>query len=132
MQLREYAANTRAEYLSAFPELDRNQQSLKTHETPNIESPTVGNALTTVDRYTLAREQITRTALGDTVQAMVQQRSLPELSPEQIATLTVKDLDPSRHSRNKHLKKHASQPGNPSSPRNFATLWLAEKYLNRY
>ena len=94
MQLREYAANTRAEYLSAFPELDRNQQSLKTHETPAIQSPAVGNALTTVDRYTLAREQITRTALGETAQSMVQQRSLPELPPEQIATLTVNDLIP--------------------------------------
>ncbi|MCA1579149.1 MAG: DUF4326 domain-containing protein [Acidobacteria bacterium] len=94
MHLREYAANTRAEYLSAFPELDRNQQSLNTHETPAIQSPAVGNGLTTVDRYTLAREQITRTALGETAQSMVQQRSLPELPPEQIATLTVNDLIP--------------------------------------
>ena len=94
MQLREYAANTRAEYLSAFPELDRNQQSLNTHETPAIQAPAVANGLTTVDRYTLAREQITRTALGETAQSMVQQRSLPELPPEQIATLTVKDLIP--------------------------------------
>lgn len=91
MQLREYAANTRADYLSAFPQLDRDQQALR-HETP-IQSPAVGT-LTTADRYTLAREQISRTALGETVQVMVQERSLPQLSPEQIATLTVKDLIP--------------------------------------
>ena len=90
IQLREYAANTRADYLSAFPQLD--QQALR-HETP-IQSPAAGNPLTTADRYTLAREQISRTALGQTVQVMVQERSLPQLSPEQIATLTVKDLIP--------------------------------------
>ena len=90
--LREYAANTRAEYLGAFPELDRNQLSLRTQETsPN---PLAGNDHTTIDRYTLAREQITRTTLGETVQMMVQQQSLPELSPENIASLTVKDLIP--------------------------------------
>lgn len=92
--LREYAANTRAEYLGAFPELDRNQQSLRSQETAPIQLPLAGNGHTTIDRYTLAREEITRTALGETVQMMVQQQSLPELSPETIASLTVKDLIP--------------------------------------
>ena len=92
--LREYAANTRAEYLGAFPELDRNQQSLRSQETAPIQLSLAGNGHTTIDRYTLAREQITRTALGETVQIMVQQQSLPELSPETISSLTVKDLIP--------------------------------------
>ncbi len=94
MQLREYAANTRAEYLRAFPTLDRDQQSLKTQERPTIELPVASNAQTTVDRYTVARDELTRTALGDKVQEMIQQRSLPELSHEKISTLTVKDLIP--------------------------------------
>jgi len=92
--LREYAVNTRAEYLSAFPELDRNQKLLRTEESSPIQLPLAGNGHTTIDRYTLAREQFTRTALGETVQVMVQQQSLPELPPEKLASLTVKDLIP--------------------------------------
>ena len=92
--LREYAANTRAEYLRAFPELDRNQELLKTQQTAPNQLPLDGNAHTTLDRYTLAREEITRSALAETIQVMVQQRSLPELPPEKIASLTVKDLIP--------------------------------------
>ena len=92
--LREYAANTRAEYLGAFPELDRNQLSLRTQEASPKQPPLGGNDHTTIDRYTLAREQITRKTLGETVQMMVQQQSLPELSAEKIASLTVKDLIP--------------------------------------
>jgi hypothetical protein len=91
MQLRNYAATTRAEYLRAFPTLDLKQQSLKTQERPTIELP---NAQTSVDRYTIARDELTRTALGDKVHEMIQQGSLPELSHEQISTLTVKDLIP--------------------------------------
>ena len=92
--LRDYAANTRAEYLQAFPALDRDQQVLKDQEArPVSETRTVGEE-TALDRYTTTRDEIARTTLGERVQEMVQTNSLPALPQEQLATLTVKDLLP--------------------------------------
>ena len=60
----------------------------------NVETRTVGATQTTMDRYTIARNEIARTTLGEKVQEMVQAKSLPEIAPEQIASLTIKDLLP--------------------------------------
>ena len=95
VQLKDYAANTRADYLSRFPNLDRDQQVLKAQETrASVETRTTGATQTTMDRYTIARDEIARTTLGERVQEMVHAKSLPEIAPEQIAPLTVKDLLP--------------------------------------
>jgi hypothetical protein len=94
-QLKDYAANTRADYLRPFSNLDRDQQAVKAQETrASVETRTAGTTQTTMDRYTIARDEIARTMLGEKVQEMVQAKSLPEIAPEQIATLTVKDLLP--------------------------------------
>ena len=94
-QLKDYAANTRSDYLRSFPNLDRDQQVLKAQETrASVETRTAGITQTTMDRYTIARDEIARTDLGEKVQEMVQAKSLPEIAPEQIAPLTVKDLLP--------------------------------------
>jgi hypothetical protein len=94
-QLKDYAANTRADYLRSFPNLDRDQQVLKAQETrASVETRTAGTTQTTMDRYTIARDEIARTTLGEKVQETVRAKSLPEIASEQIAPLTVKDLLP--------------------------------------
>jgi len=95
-QLRDYAAATRTEYLQSFIKLDNNQQTLKILETRALSETLVtgANTQTTADRYLTARDEITRTNLGETVQTMIQDRSLPEIAPEELATLTVQDLLP--------------------------------------
>ena len=95
-QLRDYAAATRTEYLQSFIKLDNNQQTLKVLETRALSETLVtgANTQTTADRYLTARDEITRTNLGETVQTMIQDRSLPEIAPEELATLTVQDLLP--------------------------------------
>src|SRR5215213_7393492 len=95
-QLRDYAAATRTEYLQSFIKLDNNQQTLKILETRALSETLVtgANTQTTADRYLTARDEITRTNLGETVQTMIQDRSLPEIAPEELATLTVQDILP--------------------------------------
>ncbi len=94
-QLKDYAANTRADYLRPFSNLDRDQQVVKAQETrASVDTRTARTTQTAVDRYTIAREEIARTTLGEKVQEMVRAKSLPEIAPEQITPLTVKDLLP--------------------------------------
>ncbi len=96
VQLKDYAAATRTEYLESFIKLDNNQQALKTQETRALsETQLAGaNTQTTADRYLTAQDEIARTNLGETVQTMIQDKSLPEIAPEQLATLKVQDLLP--------------------------------------
>jgi hypothetical protein len=94
VQLKDYAAATRTEYLQSFIKLDANQQAVKTQESRSVSETLVAGAQTTADRYVTARDEIARASLGETVQTMVQDRSLPEIAPEVIATLTVQDLVP--------------------------------------
>lgn len=95
-QLKDYAAATRTEYLQSFIKLDTNQQALKVQETRAVSETLIAgaNAQTTADRYVTARDEIARASLGETVQTMIQDHSLPEIAPEQLATLTVQDLLP--------------------------------------
>ena len=122
-QLKDYAANTRADYLRSFPDLDRDQQALKAQETRAIsETRTAPTTQTTMDRYTIARDEIARTTLGEKVQEMVQAKSLPEIAPEQIAPLTVKDLLPAevREAAVEHAREPAWQSLEPQELRDVA------------
>ena len=94
IQLKDYAAATRTDYLQSFIKLDANQQAVKTQESRSVSETLVAGAQTTADRYVTARDEIARASLGETVQTMVQDRSLPEIAPDLIATLTVQDLVP--------------------------------------
>lgn len=95
-QLRDYAAATRSEYLQSFLKLDDNRQTLRTLETPaSSETRLAGtDPQTTADRYLSARDEIARSHLGETVQTMIENRSLPDIAPDQLATLTVQNLVP--------------------------------------
>ena len=94
VQLKDYAAATRTEYLQSFIKLDTNQQAVKTQESRSVSATLVAGVQTTADRYITARDEIARASLGETVQTMIQDRSLPEIPQEQIAILTVQDLVP--------------------------------------
>jgi hypothetical protein len=95
-QLKDYVAATRTEYLQSFIKLDTSQQALKVQESRAFSETLVAgaNAQTSADRYVTARDEIARASLGETVQTMIQDQSLPEIAPEQLATLTVQDLIP--------------------------------------
>ena len=95
-QLRDYAAATRSEYVQSFVRLDGNRQTLRTLETRAAsETHLAGaNPQTTADRYLSARDEIARSHLGEIVHTMIENKSLPDIAPDQLATLTVQDLVP--------------------------------------
>lgn len=95
-QLRDYAAATRSEYVQSFVRLDDNRQTLTTLETRAAsETHLAGaNPQTTADRYLSARDEIARSHLGEIVHTMIENKSLPDIAPDQLATLTVQDLVP--------------------------------------
>lgn len=141
-QLKDYAANTRADYLRTFSTLDRDQQLLKAQGTrSNVETRTAGAPQTTMDRYTIARDEIARTTLGEKVQEIVQAKSLPEIAPEQIAPLTVKDLLPAevREAAVEQAREHAWQSLEPQELRDVAAgrevpeplVTLADEVMDR-
>jgi len=141
-QLKDYAANTRADYLRTFSTLDRDQQILKVQGTrSNVETRTAGATQTTMDRYTIARDEIARTTLGEKVQEIVQAKSLPEIAPEQIAPLTVKDLLPAevRQAAVEQAREHAWQSLEPQELRDVAAgrevpeplVTLADEVMDR-
>ncbi len=141
-QLKDYAANTRADYLRPFSNLDRDQQVVKAQETrASVETRTAGTTQTTMDRYTIARDETARATLGEKVQEMVQAKSLPEMAPEQIATLTVKDLLPAevREAAVEHAREPAWQSLEPQELRDVAAgrevpetlVTLADEVMDR-
>jgi hypothetical protein len=95
-QLKDYAAAARTEYLQSFIKLDNNRQTLRDLETRSLSETRVDgvHTETTADRYLSARDEIARANLGETVQTMIENKSLPDIAPEQLATLTVQDLLP--------------------------------------
>lgn len=95
-QLKDYAAAARTEYLQNFIKLENNRQTIKSYETQSLSESRVDgvHTQTTADRYLSARDEIARIHLGETVQTMIENKSLPDIAPEQLATLTVQDLLP--------------------------------------
>ena len=95
-QLKDYAAAARTEYLQSFIKLDNDRQTLRDLETRSLSETRVDgvHTQTTADRYLSARDEIASTHLGETVQTMIENRSLPDIAPDQLATLTVQDLLP--------------------------------------
>ena len=95
-QLKDYWTAARTEYVQSFIKLDNNRATLRSLESRAPSETRVGsaNTQTTADRYLSARDQIARTHLGETVQTMIQDKSLPDIAPEQLSTMTVQDLLP--------------------------------------
>jgi hypothetical protein len=90
-QLREYAANTRLEYLETFSTLDRDYRTFKSQQ-PELTVQSRSAEPSTFERYTITRENIERELLGNHVQQMLQSSSLPDLGTDKTTSLTVKEL----------------------------------------
>lgn len=95
-QLKDYAVAARTEYLQSFIKLDNDRQTLTSLGTRSLSGTPVDrvHTQTTADRYLSARDEIARAHLGETVQTMIENKSLPDIAPEQLATMTVQDLVP--------------------------------------
>ncbi len=93
-QLREYAANTRLEYLATFSTLDQDSRVFKSQQ-PELTVQSRSAGPSTFERYTIARDNIERELLGNHVQQMFQSSSLPDIGSDKQTSLTVKELIPS-------------------------------------
>jgi hypothetical protein len=92
-QLREYAANTRLDYLATFSNLDRDYRAFKSQQ-PELTVQSRSAGPSTFERYTVARDNIERDVLGNHVQQMFQTGSLPDIGIDKQTSLTVKELIP--------------------------------------
>jgi hypothetical protein len=97
-QLNEYALSSRNEYLQSFTRLDQDQQALNALEGrvagASIPNLTIANReqMPAAERYVVTTNEIEHAILTDRAQEMFDAKALPELSPEQIQNLTIRDL----------------------------------------
>lgn len=101
-QLREYAANTRLEYLATFSTLDRDYRTFKSQQ-PELTVQSRSAEPSTFERYTVARDNIERDLLGNHVQQIFQSSSLPDIGADKQTSLTVKELIPT------HVREQLSE-----------------------
>jgi hypothetical protein len=92
-QLKDYAANTRLEYLTTFSTLDRDYRAFKSQQ-PELTAQSRSAGPSTFGRYTVARDNIERDLLGNHVQQMFQTGSLPAIGIEKQTSPTFKELIP--------------------------------------
>ncbi|HJP90898.1 MAG TPA: DUF4326 domain-containing protein [Pyrinomonadaceae bacterium] len=92
-QLREYAANTRLEYLATLSTLDRDYSAFKSQQ-PELTVQSRSAGPSTFERYTVARDNLERDLLANHVQQMFQSGSVPNIGDDKQTSLTVKELIP--------------------------------------